>query len=895
MRQRQRIYQLAVWILLLLSVFLTAGLGFTQTRTGTIRGIVKDEGGEPLPGVTVEVRAEALMGKRTMTTDAQGGFRFPALPIGKDYELTFTLQGFQTLTRPNLQISIGATLILDITLTPATLEKQIIVTAESPLVDVNKSSFSSTYDAKTLESIPNRRYTFFDMVQASPGITPSSLESSRVSAFGSGSEDNAYYMNGINNSAPSTGASWCWPTPDAIAEIEVTGVGAPAEYGNYTGAVINIVSKSGSNTFHGAAKYFLQTNSLTGNNTPNEKWPYHRKSWHDGILSLSGPVVKDKLWFYASFQHNIGEETGVGANPAYAATYRMAPIFNVKVDYQLNRKNKLSLFVDYEDYRWDDTPTEFAPFSTISFEASLSAAPTLEWLCMLTDKTYFELKYAGFYTYLKYDPSAGNMTTPGRLDWGTGVRSVNATGFYHWKTNRTGFNASISHYAQDFLKGNHDFKAGVQYNHGYSDFIWGYIGGVEYYDWLGYPYAAYVRTPSHYGGVIDQIGVFVDDSWTVTNRLTVNLGLRFDHNHGAIPDFQELDRFEKPTGKIIPGIPNVANWKTLSPRLGINYQLTPNRKTILRASYGRYYSSLIIGDFENATPAQGTLYVYGYNWNTGTYSDLWRTWNPLTDLGLDPNLKAEYADQFSLALEREIFTDFSLSATFIYKQQKNIIARTNTAAQYEQIPYYDAISGKTIMVYNQVTPLQDFYLVTNPGNEITYRGLMLVANKRFSNNFQFYSSLTLSRAWFNPKGFTDKNSLVNAVGPTDRDRRWMFKIGGSYMAPLGIVLGTNIIYEQESAWQRTARVSLNQGLKSIFAEPRGSRRFPDHLYIDLKIEKKFRIASRYTITFSCDIFNLLNKDTNLSWVSTLGDSPNWMVPTSIILPRRAMVGARFEF
>ncbi|MFP4081515.1 MAG: TonB-dependent receptor [Candidatus Aminicenantes bacterium] len=896
MRKNWNVFSAIVLALLLLFV----GQSFAQERTGVIRGTVRDETGEPLPGVNVELRGEALMGARSDITGVEGEFRFPALPIGKDYELRFSLSGFQTLTRKNLRVIIGGTVILDIVLKPSALEEEVTVIAEAPLVDVEKSGFSSTYDAEILETLPTRRYTFFDMVQASPGITPPSRGSSRVSAFGGEVKSNAYYINGIDISAPSTGAAWPWPMPDVVDELEVTGVGAPAEYGNFQGAVINVVSKSGSNTFHGAVKYFLQHEDLTGNNTPEEKWPYHVDHWHDAIFQLSGPVVKDRLWFFASVQHQVDRSTGVGANPEYAPEYRMTPTAVVKIDFQLNKSNKISMFAHYESYQSPGLTTEYTPYETVSQEMSPAIAPTVEWLSFLSKDTYFELKYGGFYTNLKWDPVDGDMTTPGRYDWGTGYASVNATGFYHWPTNRTQFNAAVSHYASDFIKGNHEFKFGVQYSHGYSDFVWGYIGGVAYYDWMGEPYAAYVRNPAHYGGAIDQFGVFVDDTWEVSSRLTLNLGLRFDYNHGEIPDFEELDRFEEPTGNVIPGIPDVANWKNLSPRIGLNYQLTPDRKTVLRASYGRYYEAMIIGDFDDATPARTPLYAYGYNPDTEAYDILWWTWNPTTDLGLDSDLKAPYTDQFSMALERELITNLSFSATLVYKINRNRIDTLNTAAQYEEVPFYDADSGGTITVYNQLLPLDNLYMITNPGDKITYRGLMLVLNKRFANNFQVYSSFTWSRAWWEPKGYEDKNELINAEGPmrigSARDRTWMFKFGGSYIFPYGIVFGTNVIYQQGSSWERTVRVpGLNQGPVFIKAEPRGSRRMPNELYFDLKLEKRFRIMDRFSARVSFDVFNLLNEDTPLYYVSTQAESPNFMVPTSIQLPRRVMVGVKLEF
>ena len=900
-----------VFALVMSATLLMVAQGFAQINTGAIRGTVKDETGEPLPGVAVEANSEAMMGKRTAITDAAGSFRFPALPIGKNYEVSFTLSGFQTLIRKDLRVEIGATVVLAAVLKPATLEKEINVIARPPLVDTVKSSFSSNLDSSFLESLPTGR-GMHDIIAISPGISPPEQGSTRVSSFGSLVKDNAYYLNGTDISAPSTGAAWLAPQLELTAEMEVTGIGAPAEYGNFQGAVINVVSKSGSNKFHGTAEVFLRNQSLTANNTPKEKWPYHVSHWHDVYFTLGGPLIKDKLWFFVLGEHTRQQASGVGADPASPAKYELNPVLDLRLDYQLNPKNKISLFAHYNKYQWGNSPTQYRPYETISAEKDWVYSLNADWLSTLNSNTYFELKFASWRSYLWYDPLTGDLNTPGRIDWGTGYWSKNSPeAYYHWWTNRIQVNTAVSHFAEDFIKGDHDFKFGVQFNRGYSDIIEGYWGGVTYIDWMGYPYAAYVWNPEHIGGLVHQLGAFVDDSWRLSNRLTLNLGLRFDYSKGSIPAFDQLDIDRNPTGTVIPGINNIGNWKTLSPRIGLNYQLTADMKTVFRATYGRYSGGLKINDFYLATPARSKWYMYGYNWGTGRYDQLWSVLDPLKQYGLDPNLKRPFTDQFSVALEREIFQNFSMSATCIYKSSGNIIARTNTAAQYEEIPFYDAYGDQTIMVYNQVTPIQNFRLITNPGDKMTYKALMLVANKRFSNNYQFYFSFTWSKAWQKPKGFLDKNALINAEGPPGYadwagavDRRWQFKFAGSYSAPLGIILGTNITYQQGLPWQRTVLVpgrptglfpGLNQGAKFINAEPRGSRRFPNELYLDLKVEKQLRIWSRLKTKITFDIFNLLNQDTNLQYVSTLADSPNFMVPTGIVLPRMAMFGFQLVF
>ncbi len=878
---------ISFWAVALIISLMMTIQGFAQIKTGSIRGTVIDDTGAPLPGVTVEIRGESLMGTRTIITASEGGFRFAALPIGKNYELNFSLDAFQTLSRKNLRLTIGATLVLKIELKPSAVEEEITVTAEAPLVDTVKTSFSANFDSDFLVDLPVSHRYMSKIISMSPGITS-------TSAYGSLTKSNAYYLNGADISAPSTGRSWLSPQIDLIEEYEITGIGAPAEYGNFQGMVVNAVSKSGSNTFSGALKLFYRHEKLTSNNTPDEQWPYHIDWYHDLILNFGGPIIQDKLWFHIYGKMYWTKITGVGANPDFPPD-NQDNILITLLDWQINEKNKLSLFYQFNLWQWAPAPTEFDPYETLSGENDWIHAPMLEWLSIWNNNTYSEVKFASWFCYLWYDPVDGDMTTPGRVDWGTGYASMNSQYYYHWWTNRIQINASVSHFADDFIQGDHDFKLGVQYNRGYSDIIQGYWGGAAYFDWMGYPYAAYFWDPSHIGGIVHQIGSFLDDSWAISDRLTLSLGVRFDYNHGMIPDYDELDKNGDPTGTAIPGIPNVGNWKTISPRFGLNYQLTSDMKTVVRASYGRYYDALIIGDWEDATPAQATWYMYGYNWGSGEYDDLWSVWEPTSDLGLDPDLKAPYTDQFSVGIERELFPNFSLSATLIYKKSLNIIERMNTTAQYEEIPFVDDYGNQTLTVYDQVDPIQNFYLVTNPGDKITYRSLILVANKRFSNNFQFYTSFVWSRAWSIPKGYEDKNELINREGPLSRDRRWVFKFAGVYRAPMGIVIGTNIIYQQGGFWQRTVRVRLNQGSESIYAEPRGTGRFPNEFYLDMKVEKNFRLGSGLRATISLDVFNLFNMDTPRSWVSYQAESPNFMLPTSIISPRIAMVGIQIEF
>ena len=134
---------------------------------------------------------------------------------------------------------------------------------------------------------------------------------------------------------------------------------------------------------------------------------------------------------------------------------------------------------------------------------------------------------------------------------------------------------------------------------------------------------------------------------------------------------------------------DLIKWDTFSPRLGIVFQLTRDRKTVGRASYGRYYGHMLIREFYANAPSHTDRYWYEYNWETGAYDILYSHVDPLANIGIDPNLKNPYSDQYSLGLERELLPEFTISLADLYKRSKDAIATLNTGAVYEVVDYYD--------------------------------------------------------------------------------------------------------------------------------------------------------------------------------------------------------------
>jgi hypothetical protein len=881
------------------ALLLMGSMSYAQIRTGTITGTVKDADGVILPGATVGLSGEKLLGGvRSVMTNEKGKFRFPNLMPG-EYEIAVSLAGFRTAKMSELRVNVAGTVTVDVILEQATIDESVIVLAEAPVVDVKKSVVSTNITSELMEVLPMRRFTFFDFVETTPGVTTGGERTNNwQSAMGSGTMENTYYFEGVETTAPENAGSWLWANPDQIEEIDVIVSGAPAEYGNFQGMVVNLVSKSGSNTFQGSINFYQRWDWLTGNNTPDEEFPFYRDKYLELTGTLGGYLIKDKLWFFLAGQIMTDRSVGAGADPAFGIPdYHLNTMF-VRFDWQINKNNKFTVSNDTNWWLWNGTPSEFTPYECVGSENSWNPLPSATWTSVLGQNTFFEIKYSGWWINPQYWEAAdGDTVTPYHWDAYTGMDSDNFYAWGEWRMGQHQIQGSVTHYADDFLLGDHEFKFGAIYNHGWAKWKWGYCSGVWYYDWDGYPYFAYFMDPEEYGGVTDRISSFLDDSWAVNDRLTLNLGIRFDHVRGGYPEYDFLDRFGNPTGEKSKADTDYLKWDTFSPRLGMVFQLTADRKTILKASYGRYYGHMLIRDLYDGAPSHTDKYWYEYNWDTGAYDILYSHVDPFANLGLDRNLKSPYSDQFSVGIEREIFPEFSLSLTGIYKKSKDTIATINTGAVYETIDYYDEFGDQVIQVYNQTNSYtENFYLTTNPGDYSDYKALILAFRKRLSHNWQVNGSLTLAKARNYPVGYSDRNSLINRYGVAGYfDREYQFKITGTYIFPYGIMLSAYFSHEQGRALNRTIRVPLDQGTQTVAAEKPGSQRYPDQTFLDLRVEKEFRLWKTTRLKLLIDVWNLLNNDANQRVASTNAASDAYLAPTSYDLPRRAQIGIRFVF
>lgn len=916
------VLKVALFSIVIFSV--AVSLSYAQQLTGKIVGSVTDDQDEFLPGVAIEISSPALMGGvHSLVTSAKGSFRFINLPPGV-YKIVFRLEGFQTVERENIRISVGSTVTVNTSMKQATLSQDIIVTAETPLIDVAKSGLSTNFAKEDLEKLPVGRFSHFDVTKMAPGIQLTSEYSNWNVAYGSNVESNAVHLDGVDITNPDTGVGWHYISSETFEEVEVTGVGSSAEYGQFTGAVVNIVTKSGSNRFQGALSYYGQWDKSTADNNPEPEtsYSYHRSKFFYIAAALGGPIIKDRLWFFGAFEKSEDSASFWLSDPDYPTIWPGQKGF-FKLSAQIGSSHKLVGSFYLEFGKVQDTENPYYTPEALGEEDFHVPTWNMMYSWLISKNAFFELKYAGYRYYDDYLPLYSDLSTPPHYDYNTGVYSNGVWWPWKYAVGRDQVNAKLTYYADDFLGGDHDFKVGVQYNRGTSRCHGGYPGGYatayytyEYYGYQ-YPYLyKYEQNVFYYGGLVNAVGVFVDDSWTIGDRLTVNLGLRVDYNKASIPDFPVMDDWTK-TSDMSTGTDDLISSTTISPRIGFVFQLTPDHKTLLKASFGRYYDGLHMSNWNWPGPHVTDWSMYYYDYYAEQFV-LWYTIPGEMGYSIDPNYKVPHSDQFSIGLERELMPKLSVLASYIYKKEKDLIGWEDRGGIYEQVSRVSPDNGQEYLVWNQTSPLgSNDYWITNPqGYEQSYKAVILALTKRYANNWMLNASITWSKSEglntvantdfqqatiYNAGDFgKDPNDLINATGLLQFDRRWMIKLQASYSFPWDILTSLNYVYQTGTPIFTFVKVyDLNQDVgagRAILAEPRNdSARLDPWNMLDFRIEKAFSLYKTARLRVIFDVFNVLNVNTATSYASYNIWADNFHQPNWIFFPRRLQLGIRLDF
>ncbi len=881
-----------------------SGDGWAQTRS-MMAGTVRDGAGAALAGATVTLESPSVPGgAQTTSTNARGVYRFPTLPSGV-YELTAALQGLQPVKRTELRVSVGTTLTVDLTLHAAGVPDAITTNGASPVVDVTTAASTVKLTIEDLENLPFAGAV--GLLQLVPGVTPNS-------ALGSGADTNQLTVDGgpITFSLR-TGAASAAAHPYWMEGVQIVGLGADADHGEFSGVVENIAMRSGSNRFSGLLEHKATPPQFVGDNRGGLPETLRPEFPPQEILSrwaseaqIGGPIKRDRLFFFSGFQYNRNKVVQAGRIGHVPLDSRAPASFT-----RLNWASSRNLNVEGSIERNQNRSTGALGRNALPETANDARTRLWSWNARATwtlnPKTLVELRNGGVDYQELGIPGARRAGPAPRSDRVTGILSGNIGQFGDLFGDRNITGASVTRFADGFAGKSHQFEAGAELERTTFRQVLGFPGGRSFQDAAGVPEQVTLWSGDTVEGTGTRTTVYAQDVWSATSRLTIHPGVRLGVNRGSVPD----------KGTVFKTSP-------VSPRIGVAWDVMADHRTVARAAYGRFHEGLFTSVFDFMNTSGVTPRVISRVLGPDTFQEI----NRITpgNAGVDEHLAHAYVDQYLVGIERELFPDFSLTAQYVRRNFDKIWARINTASRYEPVQRRDPgpdgrlgtpDDGALMTVFNLLNPGQLFSVLSNPDDAFRrYDAVQAIGQKRFSRNWQLLAAYT----WSNTRGtvnntagenrasgadtgpggiFGNPNRRINAEGRSFSDYTHEANLEGTYLLSAwgGVTLSGGYRYLSGAAWGRTAVITgLQQGNQSVRVEPRGTRRVDGAGALDLRIEKTFPLGSSgRTLGVYADAFNITNQGVPLALGVVEASGATFGQPGGWAAPRTVQVAGRLKF
>ncbi len=938
----------------LLLVIVTAIPALAQTTSATtaaVIGTVADSSGGTLPGVTVNLSGSSMMGIQSAVSSEDGAYRFVAIPPG-EYKLAFELPGFSTITRDGVRLSANFTATINVTMGVANLQENVTVTGASPVVDTQSTAISTTFDKETLANLPSAR-DYWAILSEAPGVKMQRID---VGGSAAGTQT-TYFVYGTTgqvrpmvegiNSTEGTGAFGNYVDYGSFEEVSI-GSGASSAESPVPGVFTQLISKSGGNTYHGSFygdREFQKLQSynvdaaqvkagVTGGGGLQPRDTNRLSSYSDKNADIGGYLMKDKAWWYASVR-------ALDANVRYT-NYPVDVFktelrnFTAKGTYQVSQNNKLIAYYQpsskVQPTRLDrqllNATTAIHLATDDSFKQDYG--PLLwkaEWDSILTPSTFFEVRTGAFgYDWL----DTSNGTLPSYEDLNTNIVSGRARE-RDYKIKRNQVLGSLSYLKNGWI-GTHNLKVGGEF---FRETLTASRYAGSYNNTLmilrsGVPSEVMTFEPAASENGLYVFGSYLQDNWKVNNRLTLNLGLRYDYYQNFLPE-QTHAAFSYTTAPIsFADVKNLNSWNLPAPRIGVTYALTSDGKTVLKGNYGKYWwnpGAQLSAD-NNPNPE---VWFRRYTWadanddkiyQPGEEGRLTSSAGGVATQVIDPNLKDSYTNEIAGWIEREIIPDFGVRTGVVYRTEKNLAVASNANRPFSaynvpvtvQDPGPDGIvgnvdDGRAYSTFNLSAAALALPIVNTyrnvAGAEADYYTFELTGTKRMSHGWS--AMMSFSKTWSGAQtatifgtGFRQDALVISPVDliNTESDGQikytdWSLKLNGTWNAPLGLKISPMLRFQAGQNYGRTFSATMNFGTVRIAAEPLESHRQRDIAVTDIRIEKPISVGRNITIGPFLDVYNIFNQnpEQNITWAS----GSSFLRPTAIVPPRVARIGAKVSW
>jgi hypothetical protein len=880
---------------LFLSLLVSSSL-LAQT-TGNLAGKVTDSNGGPLPGVTVELKSPALQGTRSTTVGPEGSYRLALLPPG-EYTVSFRLEGLAPEVRRNVPVSLGKDTSLDVTLRPAAVSAEIVVTAAAPVLDTTSTTLGTNLNTRTIETLPTGR-NYASVVQVAPGISsdanPSNPSQSTITVYGSSGAENAFFIDGVNTTNVEYGFQGKELNFEFISEVDVKTGGYEAEYGRSTGGIINVITKSGGNEFRGDAFTYYDSDSFQANtksvvSTAGTPESFTRKDYG---VDFGGYIMKDKLWFFAALDrvdHSIDSALPSGPRQGEIVTSKSRRnLGSGKLTYNLGPSQ--SLIATYlQDPRADTGAINDA-------NHSLNGDPSTYLGRQDFGGRDYALRYEGVFTSQwvisaqgarhKESNSVGPSTGAGdTIQYRDAVNDFFQTGGFGLIQDK---NFDRKHYGGSALRlfHGHEIKGGIEYETARAKVVKRMSGGQQvdvfantanpnqkiyrHFYWTtpdatvsNAPLSLLVASPQHKISTL-----YLQDRWSVNDRLVVNFGLRWDRQR--IIDAS--------------GVTQIDMKKDYAPRLGFTWDPSGAHRSKVFGSYGRFYEEipmdLVIRSF--SFERQPRIINYSPTSTTPDPSAEKDFDTPSAILGgftepSDPDIRNQYITEYIVGGEREVAPNLAVGVKGIYRNYGQVVEDFLCA---DDGTYCIGNPGEGIM--KEIFTLDYSQTFPAPKPKRTFKGVQLDATRRFAGNWQAMASYLFSKLDGNYDGeyapftnigadpnisaaydyydfFTNGKDLTKITnrGPLSNDRRHQLKFSGVYSTPFKLSVGWSAYWRSGTPLTRYGYSDAYNRYEFFLTRRGAEGRAPSTYDADLHLGYPIELAGKAKLNVLVDVFSLLN-------------------------------------
>jgi len=879
-----------IWPMALVLFFLASGWLSSQTTLCTLEGVILDEQGEPLPGVAINLKNMETGYFYSTTSRADGRYIISGVQPGR-YEIEVSLSGFKTQKQQGLIFNVGARLTINFTLSPATIQEEVVVVAQTPMVEITKSDVSKVIDRAKIDELPLIDRNFGSLAVMKPGV-----QGDRSNAQPAGSEE--IIVDGVSNEWVGRNIQRASIPADAIEEFRVITNQFQAEYGNTSGMIWTAITRSGTNEFRGRLSFFYRDETFDdvnyfvnhayyqGPELPKDQ--YEKPPYEHYLFGgfLGGPIKRDKAHFFLAYEGLRHTEYSTITSPLVPKeTVDVTNDYNqvlVKFNYQLNEKNLFSLryILNDQDQRNQGVGGLFTKERAYDYLVTLHELQA-GWTLYPTDNSMNEFRFLFSDDLINLPAHVPENTYT--IDRPSGYFGKYASIPQRHREQRIQIVENFS-----LFIGQHTIKLGVDYSRvGLSGYVYQFIPGQFIFttdkpfdpaDFSTYPLIfIYNKGVKDFDYPYTEAAVFAQDSWKVSRRLTLNLGLRW--NYYSCKDISI----------------NHSDLRHLNPRFGFSWDPIGDGRTVIRGGFGTFMQNpqLNIGLIAGLMAAMDIRTIIFPN-----YPDPFKPnpffpsipgQIPIDKYSTEPNLVPPYSLQITVGGERQLLTDLSAGIDFVWTR----------GYRFTRLENLNPIIPGTINQRKDPTRGNQWVFTDNGRSD--FKGMYVTVSKRFSHGWGLDIAYTLSQSKSDVETEQtscwsyDEDAWERQYGPTNTDARHRLAITGIVNLPLGFQLSGLFYYQSKLPWN--AIYPYDKNLDSLTGdyvdEHRNSRRGFDTCYLNLRFSKQFRVG-RFRLQLFAEGYNVTNR-VNFTTIFNRYGEPRFGQPIEADNPRQIQFGARLDF